>query len=95
MTDEVLQKANGLKARYKEISNLIKQIEVTNTATGEERLAPICIQAGINSPVEFYVGTDLIEDPLYDVDKIMYNQLLNLLKAYKQSVEEAFANLHD
>lgn len=95
MTDEVLNKANGLKARLREITNLINQIEVTNTATGEERTAPICIQAGINSPVEFYVGKDLVNDPLYNVDNIMYDQLLTLLKAYKQNVEEAFANLHD
>ena len=95
MTDEVLNKANKLKSRLKEIDSLIKQIEVTNTATGEERISPICIQAGINSPVEFYVGGDLLADPLYDLNNTMYDQVLNLLKAYKTEVQRVFDNLHD
>lgn len=95
MTNEFLTKCNLVKARINEINSLLKQIEPVNTATGEPRTAPICVQAGINSPVEFYVGGDFMENPLSDIDNAIYDQLVNLLKSYKQSAERIFAEMEE
>lgn len=92
MTNEELTKANGIKARITEINSLLKQIEPVNTMTGDKRTVPICVQAGINNPVEFYVGGD-ITDPFTDLDNAMYDQLLNLLKSYKSQAEDIFSRL--
>lgn len=93
MTNDLLTKCNRIKARITEIDSLLKQIEPVNTATGEPRTAPICIQAGINNPVEFYVGGDDLNDPFSDLDKAMYDQLITLLKAYKASAINIFTNM--
>ena len=95
MTDEILTRCNKLKSRVNEIDKLLKEIETTNTATGDKMTLPICIQAGIQNPVEFYVGEEFSDPSLYDVDKAMYEQITSLLKAYRDHVQKIFEDIRD
>ena len=67
MTDEVLIRCNKLKSRINEVDAILKEIETVNTMTGEEMTLPICIHAGIQNPVEFYLGEEFSVDSLSTV----------------------------
>lgn len=95
MTEEILIKANKLQARIKEIDNILKQIEATNTMTGEEMTLPICIQAGIQNPVEFYIGEEFSNELLHDTDKAVYEEVVKLLTAYRDHIYTIFRNIRD
>ena len=95
MTDAILQRCNRLKSRVNEIDKLLKEIETVNTMTSEEMTLPICIQAGIQNPVEFYIGEEFSDPSLYDLDKAMYEQITTLLKAYRDHVQKVFEDIRD
>lgn len=95
MTDEILQRCNKLKSRINEIDSILKEIETVNTMTGEEMTLPICIHAGIQNPVEFYLGEEFSTDELYELDKAFYTQLVQLLKAYRDHTQKVFEDIRD
>lgn len=95
MTDEILVRCNKLKARIKEIDALLREIENTNSMTQEEMSLPICIQAGVQNPVEFFVSNEFSDDSLYDLDKAVYDQIVTLLKAYRDHIQKVFENIRD
>lgn len=95
MTDEILVRCNKLKSRIREIDALLKEIETTNSMTNEDMSLPICIHAGIQNPVEFFVGNEFSDDSLYDLDKAMYDQIVTLLKAYRDHIQKVFENIRD
>ena len=95
MTDAILQRCNKLKSRINEIDKLLKEINNVNTMTGEETTLPICIQAGIQNPVEFYMGEEFSDPSLYDLDKAMYEQITSLLTAYRDHIHKVFEGIRD
>lgn len=86
MTIKTLEKANYLITRLKEVDKLLKAIE--------EEKHPLGLQAGLQSPVEFYFNSD-DSNPLADVDASYYKQFIQFLHAYKDYTEKQFNALED
>ena len=84
MTEELLNKANFVKKRIDEVNKLLYSI-------GEEQ-NPLCLQAGVQNPVEFYLD-GASDNPLADLDAEYYKQFIMFLEAYKTHAEKVFNNL--
>lgn len=84
MTKELLAKANFIQKRIDEVDKLLYSI-------GEER-NPLGLQAGLQSPVEFFLNVDS-NNPLAELDSEYYKQFIMFLQAYKNHAEKEFANL--
>lgn len=95
LTDEILIRCNKLKSRIKEVDSLLAEIDRTNSATGEAMTLPICIQAGIQNPVEFFFGAEFSDPSLETIDKAVYDKIVELLRAYREHLQKTFEDIRD
>ena len=95
MTDEILVRCNKLKSRINEVDAILKEIEAVNTVTGEKMTLPICIQAGIQNPTEFFFGEEFSDPSLYEVDLAVYKLIVDTLKNYRDRLQQTFEDIRD
>lgn len=99
MTDELLSQGNAIKNRLYDVNKLLEQLDLTDPSGADDttRISPIVIQAGMSSTVQFDAlagdedSADLTRVQILDAR--VHKMIIELIKDYKNKLEEAFSDL--
>lgn len=99
MTDELLNQGNAIKNRLHDVEKLLDQLDLTDPSGVDDytRISPIVIQAGMAQTVQFDAlagdedSAELSRVQLLDAR--VHNMIVEIIKDYKNKLEEAFSDL--
>ena len=96
MTEELLAQGNNLKARIKEVSALLEQIDLTDPSgiNPDVKTSPIMVQAGMAKTIQFdVVGTREKPTEVQVLDNKVHESIIHILTQYRNKLVEMFKEL--